>query len=132
MSLPIYCMYCNLTENQSQNLRHNFSFIFFLVSKLYWHMNWWWWMGMNSRFFSYLVIIYDSFGFTRAIYSAMQVTSPVGSPWIRSFCTKIAVNITILIHHHCKSSLGISIAFHLFNVVKGICKNVLYLKYIGI
>jgi hypothetical protein len=61
----------------------------------------------------------------------MQVTSPVGSLWIRSFCTKIAVNITILIHHHCKSSLGISIAFHLFNVVKGICKNVLYLKYIA-
>ena len=84
---------------------------------------------MNSRFFSNLVIIYDCFGFTRAIYSAMQVTSPVGSPWIRSFCTKIAVNISILIHHHCKSSLGISIAFHLFNVVKGICKNVLYVNF---
>ena len=53
-------------------------------------------------------------------------------PWIRSFCTKIAVNITVLIHHHCKPSLGISIAFHLFNVVKGICKNVLYLKYMAI
>jgi len=127
MSLPIHCVYCNLTENQVTKSKAPFIFIFFLVCKLYWHNRWW--MGMNSRFFSNLVIVYDSFGFTRAIYSAMQVTSPVGSHWIRSFCTKIAVNITILIHHHCKSSLGISIAFHLFNVVKGICKNVLYLKY---